>query len=218
MKKNVMMRVASALLVAVLLSTCAISGTFAKYVTEATGSDSARVAKWGVNIATTGSMFAGEEVAGDSATTVAKTVLSTGGNLVAPGMDGTMAEIVVTGAPEVAVKITHEATVAISGWAITGDDFYCPLVITVEGHDIKGLDYDTAALVAEAIKMAIDGHSKEYDAGTDLNTTADEVNVSWKWDVEGTAGGEQTDAKDTLVADVTATIEIGIKTTVTQID
>ncbi len=47
MKKNVMMRVASALLVAVLLTTCAISGTFAKYTTSATGSDSARVAKWG---------------------------------------------------------------------------------------------------------------------------------------------------------------------------
>ena len=50
MKKNTMMRVASALLVAVLLSTCAISGTFAKYVTTASGSDTARVAKWDVQI------------------------------------------------------------------------------------------------------------------------------------------------------------------------
>ena len=47
MKKNTMMRVASALLVAVLLTTCAISGTFAKYVTTATSNDSARVANWG---------------------------------------------------------------------------------------------------------------------------------------------------------------------------
>ena len=50
MKKNRMMRVASALLVAVLLTTCAISGTFAKYVTTESGSDFARVAKWGVNV------------------------------------------------------------------------------------------------------------------------------------------------------------------------
>ena len=42
-----MMRAASGLLVAVLLSTCAISGTFAKYTTSANGTDSARVAKWG---------------------------------------------------------------------------------------------------------------------------------------------------------------------------
>ena len=48
-----MMRVASALLVAVLLSTCAISGTFAKYVTEGSGSDTARVAKFGVTVTAT---------------------------------------------------------------------------------------------------------------------------------------------------------------------
>ena len=38
MKKNTMMRIASVLLVAVLLSTCAISGTFAKYTSQYTGS------------------------------------------------------------------------------------------------------------------------------------------------------------------------------------
>lgn len=52
MRKNKMMRAASGLLVAVLLSTCAISGTFAKYTTSANGTDSARVAKWGFQSAT----------------------------------------------------------------------------------------------------------------------------------------------------------------------
>lgn len=47
MKKNKAMRLASALLVLTLLTTCAISSTFAKYVTSANGSDNARVAKWG---------------------------------------------------------------------------------------------------------------------------------------------------------------------------
>lgn len=47
MKKNKAMRLASALLVLTLLTTCAISSTFAKYVTEAKGSDTARVARWG---------------------------------------------------------------------------------------------------------------------------------------------------------------------------
>ena len=50
MRKNKMMRAASALMVAVLLTTCTISGTFAKYVTTASGNDTARVAKWGVQI------------------------------------------------------------------------------------------------------------------------------------------------------------------------
>ena len=50
MRNNRMMRAASALLVAVLLTTSTISGTFAKYVTEKEVSDTARVAKWGVEI------------------------------------------------------------------------------------------------------------------------------------------------------------------------
>ena len=41
------MRTASALLVATLLTTSVISGTFAKYTTSASGEDSARVATWG---------------------------------------------------------------------------------------------------------------------------------------------------------------------------
>ena len=48
MKKNVMMRVASIMLVLVLMSSSVISGTFAKYVTQGKATDSARVAKWGV--------------------------------------------------------------------------------------------------------------------------------------------------------------------------
>ena len=50
MKKNVMMRLACFLLVAVLISTSAISGTYAKYVTEGSSKDTARVAKWGVTV------------------------------------------------------------------------------------------------------------------------------------------------------------------------
>ncbi len=47
MKKNKIMRLASALLVLTLMTTCAISSTFAKYTTSQSGTDSARVAKWG---------------------------------------------------------------------------------------------------------------------------------------------------------------------------
>ena len=45
-----MMRIASVLLVAVLLSTCAIFSTFAKYASTSSGSDTARVAKWSIEV------------------------------------------------------------------------------------------------------------------------------------------------------------------------
>jgi flagellin-like hook-associated protein FlgL len=105
MKKNVMMRLACFLLVAVLISTSAISGTYAKYVTKDTAMDSARVAKWGVQIDAAGTTFAeaydakaeGNDPAADK-TSTAVTVRSdlTHGsinNLVAPGTNGKMAEI-----------------------------------------------------------------------------------------------------------------------------
>lgn len=53
MKKNRMMRLASILLVAVLLSTSVISGTYAKYTSTVTGSSTATVAKWSIKVSDT---------------------------------------------------------------------------------------------------------------------------------------------------------------------
>ena len=57
MKKNRMMRLASGLLVAVLVTTSMISGTFAKYTTQDSASDVARVAKWGVELQVVGNLY-----------------------------------------------------------------------------------------------------------------------------------------------------------------
>ena len=47
LKTNKAMRLGSVMLVLALLTTCAISGTFAKYTTDASATATARVAKWG---------------------------------------------------------------------------------------------------------------------------------------------------------------------------
>jgi len=98
MKKNMMMRVASALLVAVLLSTCAISGTFAKYTTSDSDFESARVAKWGVTITLEVDNTAfnttyandGEQEKDSSANVIANTVASKNATdtVLAPGTAG----------------------------------------------------------------------------------------------------------------------------------
>lgn len=49
MKKTKFMRAALLLLVLTLITSCFVGGTFAKYTTSTTGSDSARVAYWGFN-------------------------------------------------------------------------------------------------------------------------------------------------------------------------
>lgn len=124
MKKNKMMRIASILLVVTLLSTCVISGTFAKYVTKAEGKDHARVAKWGVVLSIEGdSAFSDVYEAEDADYLAADGVYSVKANeeydfdddgeidkLVAPGteMDGLVATVY--GKPEVAARYTLEGS------------------------------------------------------------------------------------------------------------
>lgn len=49
-RNNKLMRASGFLLVLTLITSCFVGGTFAKYVSRAETSDSARVAKWGVVI------------------------------------------------------------------------------------------------------------------------------------------------------------------------
>ncbi len=116
MKKNKMMRIASILMVATLITTCAISGTFAKYVTKASGEDAARVAKWGILLDISGSsVFAEKYAATDEKYLAADGVYSVessveGEKVVAPGTNAKEAngQLVahVKGTPEVATRYT----------------------------------------------------------------------------------------------------------------
>lgn len=108
MKKNRMMRLASILLVAVLMTTSVISGTYAKYVTTGSGNDSARVAKWGIALAVTGgdTVFS-EEYEGTGNTAGKITVKSENGDVVAPGTANSKGvTFTLSGKPEVAFKLT----------------------------------------------------------------------------------------------------------------
>ena len=215
MKKNVMMRVASALLVAVLMTTCAISGTFAKYTTTQSGSDSARVAKWGVVITANGETFATSEEGTVNAVT-ANTVLSADtDNVVAPGMSGSMAKMTIAGTPEVAVKVTYAANLELANWEVEGV-YYCPIVIKVGATSYAGKDYSSMAEFETAVENAIKAYTAEYEAGEDLSAnTAVAPDVSWSW---AYYVDDNTDELDTKLAATSATIALTVTTTVTQID
>ena len=233
MKKNRMMRLASGLLVAVLLSTCTISSTFAKYVTEGSANDSARVAKFGVTVTgTTGDAnqaFAKEYAASDADYTGVSVAASV--NVIAPGTSGTMSTLEVTGTPEVAVRVTYTPTVELDNNWIDADDttkFYCPLKVTVGETTLCGLDYTSADAFETAIKDNIAAATADYAPGN-LSVVNDDLQISWEWPFESDGGSylanAQTDAKDTFLGNRAAeeeanagTISIDVTCTVTQID
>ena len=218
MKKNKMMRIASVLLIAVLMTTCAISGTFAKYVTSAEGTDSARVAKFGVTITANGTTFAN---AYNDDPANATTEVQADVKVVAPGTGGNMASMTLTGTPEVAVKVSYVADLSLStNWTVDGT-FYCPLIITVEGTRVDGKNYTSAAEFEAAVEALINGWTKTYNAGTNLSTVAeDSVSVSWEWPF---STSPENDVKDTWLggqaaAENAATVALTITTTVEQVD
>ena len=241
MRKNKMMRTASGLLVATLLTTSVISGTFAKYTTAASGKDSARVAKFGVTITTTGDMFANEYDTDNTtvAGTITKSVIASGttgakDDVVAPGTKGTLAKATISGTPEVAVRVAYEATLTLEGWKDKDGNAYCPIVFKVnnETYGLTGMkdaagtpvtnESASTAELKTAVENAIKAYSKDYEPNTDLSTKTDDyVKVSWEW-----AFDKNDDEKDTYLGDCAvdantandSKVELLVKTTVTQID
>lgn len=231
MKKNWTLRAGVLMLALTLITSCFVGGTFAKYTTADEGTDTARVAKFGVDVVADGTTFA-KEYAADDTTYTAGVTVKADTKVVAPGTSGDMVAVQLSGTPEVAVEVTYEADVALTGNWMAKDNapeaveaYYCPLKITINTDTLYGMDYASAAEFATAIKEKIDGYSKEYAPGTDLSGQETEnLAVSWAWDFNGT-DNKQTDVKDTYLGDKAAedetnagTISLTVNTIVTQID
>ena len=223
MKKNIMMRLAAFLLVAVLLSTSIIGGTWAKYTT--TSGDkvaSASVAKWGVTI--TADVADNKEYQAVALSTEESAVLKTDAKLLAPGSGVKFGTFTITGTPEVAVAVTYTATINFGdGWKI-GDPKteYMPLVFTVGATTLQIGQDETISAFAGRIEAAIEAYSAEFNAGTNLadtNGATDGANqldlaVSCYWAFDGD------DTSDTALGDLNTapTVTVTISCTVSQLD
>ena len=222
MKKNVMMRVASVLLICVLLTSSVISGTFAKYVTVGSGSDSARVAKWGVTITAQGDAFA-KEYASETDGYTANTVISEA-KVVAPGTKGSLSEMNVQGTPEVAVRVTYAAELTLAGWQLADSTVYCPIVFIVEGtkYSMEGFGgaytYTDLDEFIEAVEGAIAACSKDYPANQAITMGSDAPSISWEWAYESGHDSEDTYLGNQASIGNAPTITLAITTTATQIN
>lgn len=238
------MRVAGLLLALVLVTSCFVGGTFAKYTTANYGTDNARVAKFGVTVHGDSDMFDPTYKTDDtSVTAITNSVVALNGtdNLVAPGTKkNDCLTASVTGTPEVAVKVEYVATMTLNGkWEYKYKDsqgaeqteFYCPLIIKVNGTEIKGTNFTDKATFIKAVTDAVSSHNAQYAPNTNLaNETNDKLSISWEWpfEVKGADGrvDHTFDLKDTYLGDLAANaadgempkIDLALLLTVTQID
>lgn len=215
MKKNKMMRVASFLLVAVLLSTSVISGTFAKYTTQDNAGDAARVAKWGVELQVAGVLYGEHYEPGDSAPSArtsanaaSVTVGTTGTNIVAPGTkSGNGLSFKLSGKPEVSGTVTTE--LKYENIYLTAGEYG----VIVELGTLSQTEFSALmAASADTDKLYVKSGSNyvlatTYDASETYYTLEDYVNVTANYypvvyALDGTAAGNTT--ADSLAAAVTA--------------
>ena len=231
MKKNTMMRIASVLLVVVLLTTSVISGTFAKYVTSGGAADTARVAEFGVVVvATADNIFDAKYATTDTEGYAGWSVDAGTDDVVAPGTTkANLTDLTLTGTPEVAVRVGYTATLTLENWEDKDGNLYCPLIFTVEGNEFKiGVDgINTIADLKTAVEGAVANCSNDYAPNTNLAETAstnDAPTITWSWPY---STSPENDVKDTYLGDVAAgkytgktaaTVALTTNVTVTQID
>ena len=223
MKKNKMMRLASILLVLVLLTTSVISGTFAKYTTSDSSEDSARVAKWGFE--NNESIVITELFKNAYDSTVLSEV-----DVIAPGTKN-----------EVSFAFTYDTTE--NGVAAPEVDYTFQITVDTTGSNTENLDknpnfkwtldgkeYDTLGNLKLAIE-ALDGNQTKYEAGKlpekfykNSEGVIDgelEHPIGWKWLFDETEGAATNQDKlDTEMgnADTLENVYIKISITATQVN
>ena len=194
-RSTMMVRLVAVLAVTMMFTMCFVGGTFAKYTSSGTGTDSATVAKWSfkvgeTDIATTDTFtFDLFKTIKDSDGINNETEMNpVDGSIIAPGTQGSF-DLVLTNASQVTAQYAIDYTVT------NNNDI--PVKFSVDGGTTWTNDLaDVAA--SDSTKLA-------------ANSGTTTIKVQWKWDFNGsddsfdTALGIGGNAVLTVKAEVTAT-------------
>jgi len=178
------------LLAAVVATSYSVSGTYAKYTSSKEGTDSARVAKWGINMENTVNLFKSDY-----------TDVKSDDKVVAPGTEGSYT-FTIDGAPE--TNYTLDVVV-------TGTDNIGQIVYTLDKDTQNAKEFNTIEDLADAIE-AIYVPGKVYAANT---TSESEHTIGWYWTFEEDEANNTTDT-NLGNKDVLDTVELTVKITAVQ--
>lgn len=245
MKSNRMMNIASVLLILVLLTTCGLSKTYAKYITQSSSNDEARVAKWGVEVIVEGDSFSsGYEKDGDgiflkdfdtdldyinaleNAEVLSMNYTAAVNNeVLAPGTQGNLCTIHIKGKPEVAIQVIPSATLTINGWEI-GEEEYFPIVFKINdvSYKIGEGGITTIDQLITSVQQAVLDLQGTYAPNTTLDgltimgTPVTDLVIDWFWEFKhAVEDSYRTNEKDTAVQGL-GTIDFDFSVQVVQVD
>ena len=189
--KKTVLTIAIALLLVLAL---ALGGfTFARYISQGNGSDSATVAKWGWTISADAGSFFGKKYAGQGLSTVTEgdenlSVKASGdSNVVAPGTTGSFT-FSIGGSAEVASKITVALTgkdIVLKATVTTGEPSasetttytYSPIKFSLQKDEEAAEEDLTFAELQEKLAAL----SAEAVAAGETYAGAGEYTVTWEW-------------------------------------
>lgn len=219
MRKDVLVRLAGLAIMLTLISSALVSGTYAKYASAVSGSDTVRVAKFAFNLKDKTGAVVGSQSVGAATFDIFSTTddglydNGQGGTFIAPGTTGSfgltlenLSEVDVTASFE--FEETNAGNVPIY-YTIGEDSQRYSSVLTglYTGGEYADMDAFEAAMAAEIGVL-------EATNGTVANTKT--VTVNWTWAFES-AGAEQSDETDTaLGVGGTATVRLDVKVNVEQ--
>lgn len=195
-KKNYTMRIAAGVMTAALLSTCAISSTFAKYTTAQTGTDSARVAKWNI-------LF------GEGETTMSEKFKfdlfdTTYGDATSPS-----------------VKSSNDDKVIAPG---TTGSFALVIENRSEVTATYAIDYTVTKSASIPVKFSVDNGTTWTDNLANVAATAlamdssKTITIEWKWDYEDTNDDDRDENDTNLGTAGTDTLTVSATVTATQVN
>ena len=185
MKKNRLMRIAALLLVLTLATSCFVGGTFAKYVSTTTATDSARVAKWEFTSSADGdtNIVAGTEKkftfdlfntindtkGGAQETNMASKNSDT---VIAPGTTGTVS-VTLTNKSEVDAEYKYSFAYTAAGvpleWSTTGAaDSWKTDITTLDVDDFTAINMNGTAVITLYWRWAFHVDATADGADTDL--------------------------------------------------
>lgn len=197
-RSSMMVRLVAALAVTMMFTMCLVGGTFAKYTSSATGTDSATVAKWSfkvgeTDIATTDTFtFDLFKTIKDSDGINNETEMNpVDGSIIAPGTQGSF-DLVLKNESQVTAQYAIDYTVT--------NNSDIPVQFSVDGGRTWTDDL-TDVTASDATKLA-------------ANSGTTTITVQWKWDFNGSD-----DSYDTALGiGGNAVLTVNAKVTATQVD